>query len=111
MIVHFKHIISQILPDATPVIPADEGGEGTSLTSVAVGAHQPISTGTIPAILAATHLSRTLHTDHIATGVPGLAIVTVLGLTARGTYQVLGAGRRKRITCNILVIFLLSFLI
>ena len=35
-------------PDTVPVVPADEGSEGASLTPVTVGAHQSIGTGPIP---------------------------------------------------------------
>lgn len=35
-------------PDTVPVVPADEGSEGASLTPVTVGAHQSVGAGSIP---------------------------------------------------------------
>ena len=41
-------VASPLSPDTVPVVPADEGSEGASLTPVTVGAHQSVSAGSIP---------------------------------------------------------------
>ena len=84
-------------PDAVPVIPAYEGPEGAALTSIAVGAHQSVSTSPVPVlrmmiiilpnlvtslamflpgVFPSTHVARSLQTDRVATGVLGRAVLT-----------------------------------
>ena len=119
---------SSRLPDAVPVIPADERLEGATLAPVTVGAHQTVRTRPVPdnrttyiqmllrwkqcngidilfspPELAAAHLGRPLQTHGVAAGVPRGAVPAVRlrhrGLAGR---VLLGAGGRQRVTCNTL---------
>ena len=111
---------SSWLPDAVPVIPADERLEGAALAPVTVGAHQTVRTRPVPdnrttyiqmllrwkqcngidilfspPELAAAHLGRPLQTHGVAAGVPRGAVAAVRlrhrGLAGR---VLLGAGGR-----------------
>ena len=108
-------------PDTVPVVPADEGSEGASLTPVTVGAHQSIGTGPIPwclsvkiskywderewnspSKLAPTHLPWPLEAHDVAACVSGFPVWTVQSPRLGGGSMLTTTGR-QRITWTITV--------
>merc|ERR1719431_1538968 len=92
-----KVLKEQLLPDAVPVVPADEGSEGAALAPVAVGAHQAICTGAIPPKLAPTHFSWTFQAHHVSTIVSSRAVGAVL---SNHLWVMLPTGRGQGVTCT-----------
>merc|ERR550539_1329730 len=82
----------QLSVDAILVLPAYEGSEGAALTSIAVGAHQSVSTSPVSPVFPSTHLTWTSQTNLVAAMVFGGVIGTVLHSRSGGLVK---TGLRK----------------